>query len=58
MDGLGNRRHGRVGGKEEDEVDWEKWKILSCCGNPEKGEAERRRIDVEILGAFHRTYKV
>ena len=25
----------RVGAKEGDEVDWEKWKILSRCGNPE-----------------------
>ena len=25
----------RVGAKEGDEVDREKWKILSSCGNPE-----------------------
>ena len=25
----------RVGAKEGDEVDREKWKILSCCGDPE-----------------------
>ena len=25
----------RVGTKEGDEVDWEKWKILSRCGDPE-----------------------
>ena len=25
----------RVGAKEGDEVDREKWKILSCCGEPE-----------------------
>ena len=25
----------RVGAKEGDEVDWEKWKILLCCGDPE-----------------------
>ena len=33
----------RVGAKEGDEVDREKWKILSRCGDPEQGEAERRR---------------
>ena len=25
----------RFGAKEGYEVDWEKWKILSCCGDPE-----------------------
>ena len=24
----------RIGAKEGDKVDWEKWKILPCCGNP------------------------
>ena len=33
----------RVGAKEGDEVDRVKWKILSRCGDPEWGEAERRR---------------
>ena len=33
----------RVGAKEGDEVDREKWKILSRCSDPEQGEAERRR---------------
>ena len=33
----------RVGAKEGDEVDRKKWKILSRCGDPELGEAERRR---------------
>ena len=28
------RRGGRVGAKEGDEVDWEKWKILLRCGDP------------------------
>ena len=32
----------RVGAKEGDKVDREKWKILSRCGDPEYGEAERR----------------
>ena len=32
-----------VGAKEGGEVDREKWKILSRCGDPEMGEAERRR---------------
>ena len=32
----------RVGAKEGDEVDREKWKILSRYGDPEMGEAKRR----------------
>ena len=33
----------RVGAKEGDEVDGDKWRILSCCGDPEQKKAERRR---------------
>ena len=33
----------RVGAREGDEVDRVKWKILSRCGDPEWGEAQRRR---------------
>ena len=33
----------RVGAKEGDEVDRNKWKILSNCDDHELGEAERRR---------------
>ena len=25
----------KVGAKEGDKIDWDKWKILLCCGNPE-----------------------
>ena len=33
----------RVGAKEGDKVDREKWKILSLCSDPEQREAERKR---------------
>ena len=33
----------RIGARKRDEVDWVKWRILSRCGEPELGEAERRR---------------
>ena len=33
----------RIGAKEGDEINRFKWKILSRCGNPEWGEAERRK---------------
>ena len=33
----------RVGARERDEIDRMKWRILSRCGDPEQGEAERRR---------------
>ena len=33
----------RVGAREGDEVDRVKWRLLSRCGNPEYGDAERRR---------------
>ena len=33
----------RVGAREGDEVDQVKWRLLSRCGEPEQGEAERRR---------------
>ena len=32
----------RGGAKEGDKVDWDQWKILSHCGDPKQGEAERR----------------
>ena len=31
----------RVGAKEGDEIDQDKWKILLRCGNPEWGEAKK-----------------
>ena len=31
------------GAKEGDEIERVKWRILSRCGDPEYGEAERRR---------------
>ena len=34
----------RVGAREGDEVDRVKWRLLSRCGDPKYGEAERRRI--------------
>ena len=34
----------RVGAKEGDEEDREKWKILLRCGDPEQRKAERRRL--------------
>ena len=43
VNGLARKDMERVGAKEGDEVDREKWKILSRNGNPENGEAERRR---------------
>ena len=39
----------RVGAKEGDEVDREKWKILSRCGDPEWGEAEKRRSLIPFI---------
>ena len=33
----------RVGAREGDEVDRVNWRLLSRCGDPERGEAERRR---------------
>ena len=36
MDGFGKRRHGKgCVAKKGDEVDREKWKIFSRCGEPE-----------------------
>ena len=35
----------RVGAKEGDEVNWDEWKILSRCGNPER--RRRRRTEPE-----------
>ena len=34
----------RVGAREGDEVDRVNWRLLSRCGDSEKGEAKRRRI--------------
>ena len=33
----------RVGAREGDEVERVKWKLLSRCGDPDQGEAKRRR---------------
>ena len=38
-----------VGAKEGDEIDRVKWRILSRCGDPEKGEAERKRSSGGLL---------
>ena len=35
-----------VGAREGDKVDRVKWRILSRCGDPEQGEAERRRRSI------------
>ena len=43
----------RVGAKEGDEIDRAKWRILSRCGDPEKGEAERKSIfDMFLTGTL------
>ena len=43
----------KVGAREKDEIDRVKWRILSRCGDPEKGEAERRgRIFANYIGCF------
>ena len=33
----------KVGAREGDQVDRIKWRTLSGCGDPEQGEAERRK---------------
>ena len=44
----------RVGAKEGDKVDREKWKILSRCSDPEQGETERRKRGIR----FNLTVKI
>ena len=36
----------KVGAREGDQVDRIKWRTLSGCGDPEQGEAERRKKDI------------
>ena len=42
VDGFGGEDMERVGAREGDEVDQVKWRLLSRCGDPKYGEAERR----------------